>query len=122
MDFVKARVQRVTVRGRLKRSPTASEPQIESLRVVFQSALPGLVDQKEITAALRQCNYDPEEVISVYLAMFGDVLLQASSSGDHDYADSFRSAANAAAKTDEEFGGLEPGFRIQEHPKTGIGC
>ncbi|XP_008286041.1 kinesin-like protein KIFC3 [Stegastes partitus] len=33
------------------------------------SALPGLVDQKEITAALRQCNYDPDEVISVYLTI-----------------------------------------------------
>lgn len=43
---------------------------------VFQSALPGLVDQKEITAALRQGNYDPDEVISVYHTMFGDILLQ----------------------------------------------
>lgn len=60
-----------------------------------QSTLPGLVDQKEITAALRQCNYDPEEVISVYLTMFGEILLQASPSGDQSYADlnSFRSAA-----------------------------
>lgn len=60
---------------------------------VFQSALPGVVDQKEITAALRQCNYDPEEVISVYLAMFGEILLQASPSADHSYTDlnSFRS-------------------------------
>ncbi|XP_074490168.1 uncharacterized protein LOC141766895 [Sebastes fasciatus] len=68
VDFVKARVQRV------------------------MSTLPGLVDQKEITAALRQCNYDPEEVISVYLAMFGEILLQASQSGDHNYSDlnSFR--------------------------------
>ncbi|KAL7402143.1 hypothetical protein ABVT39_010422 [Epinephelus coioides] len=45
VDFVKARVQRV------------------------MSTLPGLVDQKEITAALRLCNYDPEEVISVYLTI-----------------------------------------------------
>ncbi|XP_054476497.1 kinesin-like protein KIFC3 [Anoplopoma fimbria] len=68
VEFVKARVQRV------------------------MSILPGLVDQKEITAALRQCNYDPEEVISVYLTMFGEILLQASPSGDHNYADlnSFR--------------------------------
>ncbi|XP_054865398.1 uncharacterized protein LOC111575652 isoform X2 [Amphiprion ocellaris] len=59
-------------------------------RVMF--ALPGLVDQKEITAALRQCNYDPEEVISVYLTMFGEILLQASPSGDQSYTDlnSFR--------------------------------
>lgn len=42
-----------------------------------QSALPGLLDQQEITAALRQCSYDPEEVVSVFLALFGDVLLQA---------------------------------------------
>lgn len=63
---------------------------------MFQSALPGLVDQKEITAALRQCNYDHEEVISVYLAMFGDILLQAPPSGDRNYADlnSFRSTKN----------------------------
>ncbi|XP_069018359.1 uncharacterized protein [Embiotoca jacksoni] len=68
VEFVKARVQRVL------------------------SALPGLVDQKEITAALRQCNYDPEEVISVYLTMFGEILLQASQSGHQNYADlnSFR--------------------------------
>lgn len=61
---------------------------------MFQSTLPGLVDQKEITAALRQCNYDPEEVISVYLTMFGEILLQASAGGNHNYADlnSFRSA------------------------------
>ncbi|XP_029378202.1 kinesin-like protein KIN-14E [Echeneis naucrates] len=68
VEFVKAQVQRV------------------------MSALPGLLDQKEITAALRQCNYDPEEVVSVYLTMFGEILLQASPSGDHNYADlnSFR--------------------------------
>ncbi|XP_040895119.1 kinesin-like protein KIN-14S [Toxotes jaculatrix] len=68
VEFVKARVQRV------------------------MSTLPGLVDQKEITAALRQCNYDPEEVISIYLTMFGEILLQASPSGDHNYTDlnSFR--------------------------------
>ncbi|XP_042268764.1 kinesin-like protein KIN-14E isoform X1 [Thunnus maccoyii] len=68
VEFVQARVQRV------------------------MSALPGLVDQKEITAALRQCNYDPEEVISVYLTMFGEILLQASPSADHNYTDlnSFR--------------------------------
>ncbi|XP_025764923.1 uncharacterized protein LOC112847430 [Oreochromis niloticus] len=67
-EFVKARVQRVT------------------------SALPGLVDQKEITAALRQCNYDPDEVISVYHTMFGDILLQAPPGGNHNYPDlnSFR--------------------------------
>ena len=63
---------------------------------MFQSTLPGLVDQKEITAALRLCNYDPEEVISVYLTMFGEILLQAPPGGDHNYSDlnSFRSAAN----------------------------
>ncbi|XP_058501500.1 uncharacterized protein LOC131470028, partial [Solea solea] len=68
VNFVKSRIQRV------------------------MSALPGLVDQKEITAALRQCNYDPEEVISVYLTMFGEILLQTSPSGDHNYTDlnSFR--------------------------------
>lgn len=64
---------------------------------VLQSVLPGLVDQKEITAALRQCNYDPEEVISVYLTMFGEILLQTSPSGDHNYTDlnSFRSSTNS---------------------------
>lgn len=64
---------------------------------VFQSVLPGLVDQKEIIAALRECNYDPEEVVSIYLTMFGEILLQASPSGDHSYTDltSFRSATDA---------------------------
>lgn len=59
---------------------------------VLQAALPGLLDQKEITAALRQCNYDPDEVISIYLTMFGDILLQAPPSGDPNYSDlnSFR--------------------------------
>nr|XP_046249850.1 kinesin-like protein KIN-14E [Scatophagus argus] len=68
VEFVKARVQQV------------------------MSTLPGLVDQKEITAALRQCNYDPEEVISVYLTMFGEILLQASASSSQNYTDlnSFR--------------------------------
>ncbi|XP_056907000.1 uncharacterized protein LOC130535759 isoform X2 [Takifugu flavidus] len=68
MDFVKARVQRV------------------------MSALPGLLDQQEITAALRQCNYDPEEVVSVFLTMFGEILLQAPPSRDPTYSDlnSFR--------------------------------
>ncbi|XP_056138323.1 kinesin-like protein KIFC3 [Lampris incognitus] len=56
------------------------------------ASLPGLVDQKEITAALRQSNYDPDEVISVYLSIFGDILLQSSSTGDQSYTDlnSFR--------------------------------
>ncbi|XP_054633323.1 uncharacterized protein LOC129181759 [Dunckerocampus dactyliophorus] len=56
------------------------------------STLPGLVDQKEITAALRQCNYDAEEVVSVYLTMFGEILLQPSAGGDRGYSDlnSFR--------------------------------
>ncbi|CAL1594262.1 unnamed protein product [Knipowitschia caucasica] len=40
------------------------------------AALPGLVDQKEIAAALRLCNYDSEEVVSVYLTLFGEILLQ----------------------------------------------
>ncbi|XP_047451856.1 kinesin-like protein KIN-14E [Mugil cephalus] len=68
VEFVKARVQQV------------------------MSTLPGLVDQKEIVAALRQCNYDPEEVSSVYLTMFGQILLHAPPSGDQNYADlnSFR--------------------------------
>ncbi|KAJ8002834.1 hypothetical protein DPEC_G00163090 [Dallia pectoralis] len=43
-------------------------------------ALPGFVDQKEITAALRQCDYNPDKVISVYLSIFGDVLFQLSES------------------------------------------
>ncbi|XP_028307269.1 kinesin-like protein KIN-14E [Gouania willdenowi] len=68
IEFIKARIERV------------------------MSALPGLVDQKEMTAALRQCNYDPEEVISTYLAMFGEILLQAPLGGDQNYSDlnSFR--------------------------------
>ncbi|CAL8260155.1 unnamed protein product [Merluccius merluccius] len=52
MDFTKERLQRV------------------------MAALPGLLDQTEILAALRQCSYDPEEVISVYLSVFGEQLLQ----------------------------------------------
>lgn len=80
---------------------------LDDVYLVFQSALPGLVDQKEITAALRQCNYDPEEVISVYLAMFGEILLQTSQNGDHNYTDlnSFRSAANISTSSDYR---LEP--------------
>ncbi|KAL7885537.1 hypothetical protein AOLI_G00058320 [Acnodon oligacanthus] len=55
-------------------------------------ALPGLVDQKEIAAALRQCNYDSDEVISIYLTIFGDVLLE-THKGAQSYPDSnvFRS-------------------------------
>lgn len=59
--------------------------------MALQSALPGLVDQKEIAAALRQCNYDPEEVISVYLAMFGETILQTSGDSSRSNLDSFRS-------------------------------
>ncbi|XP_077424228.1 uncharacterized protein LOC144053549 isoform X1 [Vanacampus margaritifer] len=70
VDFVQSRVHRV------------------------MSVLPGLLDQKEITAALRLCNYDSEEVISAYLTMFGEVLLHANAnaSGDPGYSDlnSFR--------------------------------
>lgn len=40
----------------------------------FQEALPAITDFKEILAALRLCNYDPDEVISVFFAMFGDSL------------------------------------------------
>ncbi|XP_030072175.1 kinesin-like protein klp-3 [Microcaecilia unicolor] len=50
LDFVKYRVQQV------------------------KEALPGITDYKEIAASLRQCNYNPDEVISVYLAIFGDSL------------------------------------------------
>ncbi|XP_078511766.1 uncharacterized protein LOC144770857 [Lissotriton helveticus] len=39
-----------------------------------KSALPVITDYKEVAAALRQCNYDPDEVISVFLAIFGDSL------------------------------------------------
>ncbi|KAM9814731.1 uncharacterized protein ACBT44_009808 [Syngnathus typhle] len=68
VDFVQSRVHRV------------------------MSVLPGLQDQKEITAALRLCNYDSEEVISAYLTMFGEVLLHANASGEPGYSDlnSFR--------------------------------
>ncbi|XP_063053878.1 kinesin-like protein klp-3 [Engraulis encrasicolus] len=45
----------------------------------IKDTLPGLSDQKEITAALRQCNYDPHEVMSIYLTIFGDSLFQSSS-------------------------------------------
>ncbi|KAM3925206.1 uncharacterized protein RB166_008476 [Leptodactylus fuscus] len=39
-----------------------------------KEALPAITDFKEILAALRLCNYDPDEVISVFFAMFGDNL------------------------------------------------
>ncbi|MGH0125601.1 UNVERIFIED_CONTAM: hypothetical protein FKN15_010367 [Acipenser sinensis] len=42
-----------------------------------KEALPGLVDYKEITAALRQCKYDADAVISIFLSIFGDSLLKA---------------------------------------------
>lgn len=67
--------------------------------VCVQSALPGLPDQQEIAAALRQCNYDPEEVVSVFLALFGDVLLQAPPSRDPAYGEpnAFRSGSGAGS-------------------------
>ncbi|KAM9310966.1 uncharacterized protein PAF06_008784 [Gastrophryne carolinensis] len=39
-----------------------------------KEALPAITDYKEILAALRLCNYDPDEVISMFFAMFGDSL------------------------------------------------
>ncbi|XP_076879029.1 kinesin-like protein klp-3 [Brachyhypopomus gauderio] len=39
-------------------------------------ALPGLVDQKEVAADLRQCNYDVDQVITMYLTIFGDTVSQ----------------------------------------------
>ncbi|XP_056429883.1 uncharacterized protein LOC130369119 [Hyla sarda] len=39
-----------------------------------KEALPAITDFKEILAALRLCNYDPDEVISMFFAMFGDSL------------------------------------------------
>ncbi|XP_062403815.1 kinesin-like protein klp-3 [Sardina pilchardus] len=58
----------------------------------IMDTLPGLVDQKEITAALRLCNYDPDEVMSVYLTIFGDSLFQSSSKAQHvSELNSFRS-------------------------------
>lgn len=39
-----------------------------------KEALPVITDYKEILAALRLCNYDPDEVISMFYAMFGDSL------------------------------------------------
>ncbi|XP_057692630.1 uncharacterized protein LOC130916154 isoform X2 [Corythoichthys intestinalis] len=70
VDFVQSRIHRIT------------------------SVLPGLLDQKEITAALRLCNYDAEDVISAYLTMFGEILLHANANatGDPGYSDlnSFR--------------------------------
>ncbi|XP_038637274.1 kinesin-like protein KIFC3 [Scyliorhinus canicula] len=40
-----------------------------------ERGIPSLSDHREVTAALRQCNYDAEEVISIFLAIFGDSLL-----------------------------------------------
>ncbi|XP_078077234.1 uncharacterized protein LOC144499053 [Mustelus asterias] len=51
LDFIRRRVEQVT-RG-----------------------IPSLTDHREVTAALRQCNYDAEEVISIFLAIFGNSLL-----------------------------------------------
>ncbi|KAI1882229.1 hypothetical protein AGOR_G00248540 [Albula goreensis] len=75
--------------------PLQWEMNIEFVRTRIQQimgALPGLGDQKEITAALRQCNYDPDEVISTYLTIFGDVLFQPAQ-GEQNYRElnSFRS-------------------------------
>ncbi|XP_041966619.1 kinesin-like protein KIN-14R [Alosa sapidissima] len=57
-----------------------------------KDTLPGLVDKKEITAALRLCNYDPDEVMSVYLTIFGNSLFQSSSKAQHfSELNSFRS-------------------------------
>ncbi|XP_044136259.1 kinesin-like protein klp-3 [Bufo gargarizans] len=39
-----------------------------------KEAVPAITDFKEILAALRLCNYDPDEVISLFFAMFGDSL------------------------------------------------
>ncbi|XP_048113155.1 kinesin-like protein klp-3 [Alosa alosa] len=58
----------------------------------IMDTLPGLVDKKEITAALRLCNYDPDEVMSVYLTIFGNSLFQSSSKAQHfSELNSFRS-------------------------------
>ncbi|KAF0040787.1 hypothetical protein F2P81_006685 [Scophthalmus maximus] len=90
VDFVKARVQRVT------------------------SALPGLVDQKEIAAALRQCNYDPEEVISVYLTMFGEILLQASPGGDPENYTDLNSFSRALLERDRLIEDLRQKLQTKE--------
>ncbi|XP_063783351.1 kinesin-like protein klp-3 [Pseudophryne corroboree] len=39
-----------------------------------KEALPAITDYKEILAALRLCNYNPDEAISMFFAMFGDSL------------------------------------------------
>nr|DBA31208.1 TPA: hypothetical protein GDO54_007091 [Pyxicephalus adspersus] len=39
-----------------------------------KKAVPAITDYKEILAALRLCNYDSDEVISMFYAMFGDSL------------------------------------------------
>ncbi|KAJ8411274.1 hypothetical protein AAFF_G00172800 [Aldrovandia affinis] len=75
--------------------PLQWEMNIEFVRTRIQQvmgALPGLGDQKEITAALRQCNYDPDEVVSAYLTIFGDGLFQPVE-GEQNYRelDSFQS-------------------------------
>ncbi|XP_035257261.1 kinesin-like protein KIN-14R isoform X2 [Anguilla anguilla] len=59
--------------------PLQWEMNIDFVRIRIQQvmgALPGLADPTEVTAALRQCRYDPDEVISAYLSIFGDALLQ----------------------------------------------
>lgn len=84
IDFVKQRVQRIMVKTWWKHCKGIMFLLMQSQNLTiflfwtFKDTLPGLVDQKEITAALRLCNYDPDEVMSVYLTIFGDSLFQSS--------------------------------------------
>ncbi|KAG8439781.1 hypothetical protein GDO86_005810 [Hymenochirus boettgeri] len=48
-----------------------------------KEALPAIADYKEILAALRHCNYDPDEVISVFFAIFGDSVENSTSGSEN---------------------------------------
>ncbi|XP_067855236.1 uncharacterized protein [Heptranchias perlo] len=51
----------------------------------LEQSLPSLTDHQEVIAALRQCNYDADDVISIFLAIFGDSLLIPLKSRQKDY-------------------------------------
>ncbi|XP_078731261.1 kinesin-like protein KIFC3 [Lampetra fluviatilis] len=45
---------------------------------LFEAAIPAWKDQSDIVAMLRQCNYDADEVVSNYTALYGDDVKTAS--------------------------------------------
>nr|XP_032825575.1 kinesin-like protein KIFC3 [Petromyzon marinus] len=51
---------------------------VRSKLAFVQAAIPGWKDQSGIVAMLRQCNYDADEVVSNYTALYGDDVKKAS--------------------------------------------